>query len=76
MAYELAELESQGWSKSNAKKFKAWMEALDAKVAASCQGMTTQCFPDWDFAASFESGESVEDAFVCWCEDNGFPAAH
>jgi hypothetical protein len=55
-----------------APHFAAWLNALDRLIIAET-GIGAYDWPDWCFADSFEQGDTPEEAFAAWCEDQGWP---
>jgi hypothetical protein len=57
-----------GWGQEDAPTFVAWYKALEALCLART-GWDLSDWPDWDFAAAFDDGMTVEEAFEMWVED-------
>ncbi len=55
-----------------APRFAAWLNALD-RLITDATGIGAYDWPDWCFADSFEQGDTPAEAFIVWCEDQGWP---
>lgn len=68
MFYTVEMAEEAGWQDDYAQYFAAFMNAVNARVQAAT-GMNIDCFPDWDWAEAFNSGDSVDDVALQFLED-------
>lgn len=60
-----------GHPPEQAPRFAGWLNRLDDLIT-DATGIGAYDWPDWCFADSFEQGDTPEEAFVVWCEDQGW----
>ncbi len=58
--YSVQEAQEAGWEGQQALYFTAFMNAVNQRVVMAT-GLTILDFPDWDWAAAFQNGGSVDD---------------
>jgi hypothetical protein len=58
-----------GWRAPEALYFTTFMNAVNTEVVEMTGGYGIDCFPDWDWAAAFESGQSVVEVATQFLEE-------